>query len=184
MYTETFNNTVWSVYRDICWGICSYLPSFLLQFWWYPVFQTVWAQAIGTVIIGGLVANKEKIQQSYGVLYISLSTGLCGSLTTFSSRNAEAAEVLLQLNETSLKPTKHPLYVSHVVAFITVLLLGIGMSVAAFQFGKHLASLITFRPCYKLRWQCHLISCVCVVTHTDTHKHHIDRQTHIICNMK
>ena len=134
-----------------------YLP-FFSNFDGIQYFQTVWAQVIGTVIIGGLVANKEKIQQSYGVLYISLSTGLCGSLTTFSSWNAEAAKVLLQLNETSLKPIKHPLYVSHVVAFITVLLLGIGMSVAAFQFGKHLASLITFRPCYKLRWQCHLIS--------------------------
>ena len=121
-------------------------------------FPSLWAQVVGTVIIGGLAAHKEKLQQSYGVLYTSLSTGLCGSLTTFSSWNAEAAKVLLQLNETTTTPIENPVNASRVVGSLTVLLLGIGMPVSAFLLGKNLALLITVSPSYKLKWQCHLVS--------------------------
>ena len=64
------------------------------------VFALVWPQFIGCLILGSLVATREWIEKGFGLLeykgryrghwlgpyfYVSLSSGLCGSITTFSS---------------------------------------------------------------------------------------------------
>ena len=107
-------------------------------------FPSMWAQVVGTAFIGALIAYKDKLQVKHKILYTSLSTGLCGSLTTFSSWNAEASKVLLQLNETTLQPLYSAQHASRAVGFFTVLLLGVGMPVAALLLGKNSAELLSF----------------------------------------
>jgi fluoride ion exporter CrcB/FEX len=50
-----------------------------------PVFYLAYAQFIGCVIMGVVVKKKDYLIKRYLPLQIALSTGLCGSITTFSS---------------------------------------------------------------------------------------------------
>ena len=100
-------------------------------------FPSFWAQVVGTLIIGAATAQKENMQQSLATLYTIITTGICGSLTTFSSWNAEASKVLLQLNNSSFQPIHHAIDGGRIVGFLTVLLLGIGMPVSVFYLGKN-----------------------------------------------
>ena len=101
------------------------------------LFPSFWAQVVGTLIIGAATAQKENMQQSLATLYTIITTGICGSLTTFSSWNAEASKVLLQLNDSSFQPIHHAIDGGSIVGFLTVLLLGIGMPVSVFCLGKN-----------------------------------------------
>uniref|UniRef100_A0A1X7VMU3 Uncharacterized protein n=1 Tax=Amphimedon queenslandica TaxID=400682 RepID=A0A1X7VMU3_AMPQE len=87
-------------------------------------FDSLLVQILGSGLIGYLVFHEKKINK---ILYITLATGLCGSLTTFSTWNSEAAIVLLQLNETSLDVMHDANYITGAVSYGTVLILGIGM---------------------------------------------------------
>ena len=113
-------------------------------------FPSFWAQVVGTLIIGIAVANKDMCS---AFLYTLLTTGVCGSMTTFSSWNVEASKVLLQLNDTSFQPIHNSINGGRIVGFLTILLLGIGMPVSVFLLGKNFAvsniSLFTnnFRVC-------------------------------------
>nr|CDI52842.1 chromosome condensation [Melanopsichium pennsylvanicum 4] len=50
-----------------------------------PVFPLIWAQAFGCLIMGLAVgANKAAIEARYPPAYIMITTGFCGSVTTFS----------------------------------------------------------------------------------------------------
>ena len=120
-------------------------------------FPSFWAQIIGTFIIGILVAHKEVLSKNCKVLYVSLSTGLCGSLTTFSSWNAEASIVLLHLNESSLNTSQtvdNP--ANRIVGSFTILILGVGMPLASVLLGKNIALqwkamwLNDISTCYKI----------------------------------
>lgn len=121
-------------------------------------FPSMWAQVVGTAFIGALIAYKDKLQENHKILYTSLSTGLCGSLTTFSSWNAEASKVLLQLNETTLQPLHSAQHASRAVGFFTVLLLGVGMPVAALLLGKNCAELLSFSNNSSMK-HCSVIFC-------------------------
>ncbi|XP_011405126.1 PREDICTED: fluoride export protein 1-like [Amphimedon queenslandica] len=98
-------------------------------------FTSLWAQVIGTGVIGYLVINKSNINN---VLYTSLATGLCGSLTTFSTWNAESALVLLQLNESTLVTINRPDYVKGGVSGLMILFIGIGLPLSSFIFGSNM----------------------------------------------
>ncbi|KAJ2955684.1 hypothetical protein NQZ79_g8348 [Umbelopsis isabellina] len=50
-----------------------------------PVFALAYVQFIGCVIMGLVTDNKDYLLKKYLPLQIALSTGLCGSITTFSS---------------------------------------------------------------------------------------------------
>jgi fluoride ion exporter CrcB/FEX len=50
-----------------------------------PVFALAYAQFIGCTIMGFVVKKKDFLLKKYLPLQIALSTGLCGSITTFSS---------------------------------------------------------------------------------------------------
>ncbi len=45
----------------------------------------IWAQAIGCLVMGWASANKRQIDALYPPLYTGITTGYCGSVTTFSS---------------------------------------------------------------------------------------------------
>jgi fluoride ion exporter CrcB/FEX len=96
-------------------------------------FPSIWAQIVGSVIIGFLISHKDII---HGTIYTGLSTGLCGSLTTFSAWNAEASYVVLHLNQSVLVSLSPTAPANRAMGYITVLLLGLGLPAAALMFGK------------------------------------------------
>lgn len=100
-------------------------------------FPSLYAQIVGTFIMGLLLPFKDNSKQNYATLYTSLSTGLCGCITTFSSWNAEAVSVLLQLNETSLHFLSVEDNGARVIGSWIVLLLGVGMPLSALRLGKN-----------------------------------------------
>lgn len=115
--------------------------SYLSQWDGIKHFPSIWAQIIGTGLIGFFIGYRKLSQHK--VIYTSLATGLCGSLTTFSSWNSEASMVLLQLNKTSFATISFSNYWTGTLGAITVLLLGVGMPVMALLFGRNVAQLFT-----------------------------------------
>lgn len=50
-----------------------------------PVPPLIWAQVVGCAIMGSAVARRDTLENGYLFLYLGISTGLCGCITTFSS---------------------------------------------------------------------------------------------------
>ena len=100
-----------------------------------PLFPSFSAELVGTAIMGFIAAHKKLLADNHKVVYQAIATGLCGSITTFSSWNSEAAETLLQIGQ------ENPDNATRIIGWVTTLILGIGMPVAALHFGRHLAYL-------------------------------------------
>lgn len=79
------------------------------------VFPLIWAQFVGCVLMGLFVSTRSRIEEGTGkdirrqqigpLVYVGLTSGLCGSITTFSSWS-------LGMFEELINPTKiwrHPL---------------------------------------------------------------------------
>lgn len=100
-----------------------------------PLFASLYAEIVGTAVMGVIISHKKLLQEKHKAVYQGIATGLCGSITTFSSWNSEAATVLLQANRSSVDNAER------FVSWMTILILGGGMPIAALAFGKHLARL-------------------------------------------
>ena len=100
-----------------------------------PLFPSFSAELVGTVIMGFIGAHQKSLASSHKALYQSIATGLCGSITTFSSWNSEAIQVLLQIDQ------DRPDNVTRIIGWITTLILGVGMPAGALLFGRHLSLL-------------------------------------------
>lgn len=98
-----------------------------------PLFPSLYPQLVGTAIMGLVTSHKLLLASSF--VYPAIATGLCGSITTFSSWNSEAVSSLLQSEE--IVPNNGV----RVLGWITTLLLGLGMSSGALTLGRHLATL-------------------------------------------
>ena len=107
-----------------------------------PHFSSLYAQLVGTAIMGALVARKVSLKLRHEIFYTALTTGLCGSMTTFSSWNLEAALSLLQLNSSSLAPPEVPDNGSRAITFVTTLLLGLSAPIGALKLGSNVANTI------------------------------------------
>ena len=99
-----------------------------------PYFGAFYAEVVGTAIMGLVMAHKGLLQD-HAAVYQGLATGLCGSITTFSSWNTQASAVLLQYD------TSPPDNATRVVGWATILLLGLSVPIAALAFGRHVAAL-------------------------------------------
>ena len=100
-----------------------------------PLFPSFSAELVGTAIMGFIAAHTKLLATQHKVVYQAIATGLCGSITTFSSWNSEAAEILLQIGQES------PDNAMRIIGWVTTLIIGVGMPVAALLFGRHLAHL-------------------------------------------
>lgn len=100
-----------------------------------PLFSAFYPEVVGTAIMGIVISHKKLLENNYKMLYQGLATGLCGSITTFSSWNNNAAVILIQYDE------QHPDNTMRFVGWITILILGVGMPVAVLRFGEHLGSI-------------------------------------------
>lgn len=100
-----------------------------------PLFPSLIPQMVGTVLMGFVISHKTLLATTRPFLYQAITTGLCGSITTFSSWNSEAVSTLLQTGQVP------PDNLVRVFGWLTTLLLGLGMSVGALTVGQHLALL-------------------------------------------
>ena len=100
-----------------------------------PFFPSIYSEVVGTAIMGFISSHKKLLQVRHKAVYQAIATGLCGSITTFSSWNFEAVTILLQIDQDTVNN------VTRVIGWLTVILLGLGMPFAALHFGKHVACL-------------------------------------------
>ncbi len=97
-----------------------------------PVAAIIYPQIIGCFIIGIVIELKAKIESSSHTLFIGLTTGLCGSITTFSG-------VILGSSQQYFNVLGYDRTMAqNIMAGLTVDLLGFGMGFIAFLFGKHI----------------------------------------------
>ena len=97
-----------------------------------PFFPSFYPEVVGTTIMGFVISHKQLLKQRYKITYDALTIGLCGSITTFSSWNNDAATVILQYD------AENPDNVTRIVGWATVLLIGFAVPLVALRFGKHL----------------------------------------------
>jgi fluoride ion exporter CrcB/FEX len=95
-----------------------------------PLFPSIYPQLVGTAIMGFMTSHKELLAGSF--LYTAIATGLCGSITTFSSWNSDAVSSLLL-------PLPQDNAGVMIFSWATTMILGLGMIAAALTFGRHLA---------------------------------------------
>ena len=95
-------------------------------------FPSFYPEVVGTAIMGFVISHKQLLKQRHKITYDALATGLCGSITTFSSWNNNAATVILQYD------AENPDNVTRIVGWATVLLIGFAVPLLALRFGKHL----------------------------------------------
>lgn len=112
---------------------CRIYLSELVNWDGVTLFPSLYPQMVGTTIMGFVTNHKLLLSESF--LYQAIATGLCGSITTFSSWNSEAVTSLLQ---TGQAPPNNAI---RVLGWATTLLLGLGMSSAALTLGRHLSCL-------------------------------------------
>ncbi len=99
------------------------------------LFPSLYPQIVGTLIMGFICSHKRLLATRHAFFYQAIATGLCGSITTFSSWNSEAVSSLLQTGQNP------PDNIVRVLAWGTTLFLGVGMSSASLSVGRHLALL-------------------------------------------
>ena len=122
--------------------------SKLVQWDGVPHFGSLWAQIAGCILMGLAVIQMKNMNRYYWrrYLYIGITTGLCGSLTTFSTWNKEATVIALYLNTSSLMLLEPNDYATQIISYFTVIVLGFGMSLAAYNFGNNISTTIAPPP--------------------------------------
>ncbi|TPX43229.1 hypothetical protein SeMB42_g04816 [Synchytrium endobioticum] len=107
-----------------------------------PVVAILYPQIMGCLIIGWCNANKEVLIDLYYPLYIGLSTGLCGSITTFSSWSLSVFGAFVDLGFTGRSGGYN------LLAGIAVTIIIIGMSLVSVSFGEHVAKIINLQTVF------------------------------------
>jgi fluoride exporter len=101
---------------------------------------TIWAQAVGCLVMGWNVANKEDLEKWYPPAFIAIGTGFCGSLTTFSSWILHVFQAYGNQNHYD----RHGLH--NVMDALTQTGATIGMSLISLYAGRALASILPAKP--------------------------------------
>ncbi|KAF8929851.1 hypothetical protein BGZ47_000843 [Haplosporangium gracile] len=111
------------------------------------VFAVVWPQFIGCMIMGCLVATRDWIEKGFGLFYykgrkhghwlgpffyVALSSGLCGSITTFSTWSLDTFVQLINPARINRNPLQN------ILSALSELTVTLAMSLAGLQLGDHL----------------------------------------------
>ncbi|KAH8099974.1 CrcB-like protein-domain-containing protein [Cristinia sonorae] len=109
------------------------------------IFPLAWIQGAGCLVMGIGLGMKEPFGQFYGPLYTAMTTGFCGSLTTFSGWQVDVFESWLNVNR------DHRDWFRDVIDGLSKTLFTLAISIAALQFGVHLTTMIRKRiPAFQL----------------------------------
>ncbi|KAK5664902.1 hypothetical protein QVD99_008440 [Batrachochytrium dendrobatidis] len=100
-----------------------------------PVVPILYPQVVGCVIMGWISCNKQELASRFPNLLVGLSTGLCGSITTFSSFTLLTYQEFSGLGLTRRSP------INNIIAGLALIGLTIGMSSISLATGLHVASL-------------------------------------------
>lgn len=100
------------------------------------IFPLAYAQAIGCLVMGAALRLKQPIGNFYSPLYTALTTGFCGSLTTFSSWQFDIWDAWTNAGDAARGGLRNALD----GIGLTVYTFSIG--IAAFQFGHYTMSLL------------------------------------------
>ena len=120
-----------------------------------PVFPLIWAQMLGCAVMGAATTRSKQIGSIYPHLYVGITTGFCGSTTTFSAWMAQIFEAFAQIDS----PPHGGFYNVSIAVVIPIQLaervlllqlmaglsrtiVTLGASVAAFTFGTHIGPLL------------------------------------------
>lgn len=109
------------------------------------VFALAWPQFIGCLLMGLFVSTRKWIDGDLvlpdstskghwigAFVYVGLSSGLCGSITTFSSWNLALFDELIN----TAKVARHPL--QNILSALTQLVVTLALSISGLQLGSHL----------------------------------------------
>ncbi|KAI9297767.1 hypothetical protein K502DRAFT_66503 [Neoconidiobolus thromboides FSU 785] len=105
------------------------------------VIPLLYTQFVGCMILGLITPLKAHIASKHPSLYSSISSGLCGSITTFSSWNLAAFEELSFLYR---KPSSVIISTqSRILGFISQILVTVSISYFGFKSGEALSKAIS-----------------------------------------
>jgi len=140
----------------------------------FPSFPAFYAECLGAVFLSFLVMHKLLVQTTAASFYLGIGTGMCGSLTTFSSWQDSAVKALVGWD--SDESTFHNILTSFTFQFQ-----GMTGVYISFILGIHLAKLSIFSnqamldktgmsedefvqsnlwPKVKFQWAYHILGCV------------------------
>ncbi|KAJ3066255.1 hypothetical protein HDU98_010446 [Podochytrium sp. JEL0797] len=102
-----------------------------------PVFGVIWAQIVGCFLYGLFASNKSQLQHLSLSLYTGLSTGLCGTITTWSSFSLDYFKALVGSSEFNIALSHFTF--QNLVASTSVLTITIGMAIISLRFGHSIA---------------------------------------------
>jgi len=103
-----------------------------------PVFPLIWSQWVGCAIMGFLLQDKTLFpkEDRYVALYIGLTTGFCGSVTSFSTFMWNSFQALANLD-----PYYDRARGRNVLALFAQVIITLCVSIAALRLGAHCAQL-------------------------------------------
>ncbi|KAK0468472.1 CrcB-like protein-domain-containing protein [Desarmillaria tabescens] len=129
------------------------------------IFLLAYPQAVGCLIMGFAVHLKAPFGQFYGPLYTAVTTGFCGSLTTFSSWQVDIFESWLNSSDYHRGGLRDFIDGVGKTAFT------LSISLASLSFGSSIAKLIAPRlpkippPTFPIRYS---ISALCILIYAAT----------------
>lgn len=108
----------------------------------WSLFPSFYTQIVGSFMLGFAMKFKEPVERRSKILYVAYATGLCGSITSFSSWNNEAVAVLLNVTQQGAFISYTPVLsgAARVVNWLTILIMGFAMPISSLQFGHALAT--------------------------------------------
>ncbi|KAF7355371.1 hypothetical protein MSAN_01453700 [Mycena sanguinolenta] len=101
------------------------------------IFPLAYIQATGCLIMGFCLALKEPITRYYPPAYTALTTGFCGSLTTFSGWQLDIFKSWINANNAPRSP------LHNAVDGVCKSVFTLSLSLASLFYGMHLAGLIS-----------------------------------------
>ncbi|KAK7060584.1 Origin recognition complex subunit 2 [Paramarasmius palmivorus] len=104
------------------------------------IFPLAFVQALGCFVMGAALPLKPIIGEFYGPLYIAITTGFCGSLTTFSSWQVDVFDSWINsggAHRGGLRDSNHEQFIDGLTKTVFTL----SLSLSSIIFGSYLAKL-------------------------------------------
>ncbi|KAF8205036.1 CrcB-like protein-domain-containing protein [Pholiota molesta] len=137
----------------------------LMSYDGHSVFPLAYVQAVGCLIMGMGLRLKEPIGRTYGPLYTAITTGFCGSLTTFSSWHLDIFDAWINAGEFNRGGFRDFL------DGVGISAITLSLSLASLAFGYNIASVLEdFIPStpFPRRTTRYTISCLATLTYAAT----------------
>lgn len=100
------------------------------------IFPLAWVQSGGCLVMGFVLAFKDPLGRFYAPLYTALTTGFCGSFTTFSSWQLTVFQAWINSGQ------YHRDWLRDVIDGLTQTVFTLAVSLVSVSFGAHLADMV------------------------------------------